>query len=209
MTVNNIDAYRGLTLAVSVEVWQKLQTYVQLCHTEINGFGVIQRLNPHVFLLEDVFIFEQEASDVHVTVSSEVMHRRLYQLDQAGMKLSTIRFQWHSHVNMAAYMSDVDEANIDAYPGDWMISLVANKRGEFEARLDVMKPLRLTLAMAVEVVIGPSDSFSDVIRAEIAEKVKTTDGGLFHGGRRFFGEKDAQPIVVERFAPSPEMGVLQ
>jgi len=199
----------GFTLLAPVDVWRRLQTYVQLCPIEISGFGVIERVNEHVFSLADVFIFEQEASDVHVTVSDEVMHRRLYQLDQAGLKLSTIRFQWHSHVNMEAYMSNVDEVNIDGYPGDWMISVVVNKRGDFEARLDVLKPLRLTIPVEVVVMIEPDEAISNELRAEIAEKVKTGKPGWFQPARKSVRTEEPDSIVVEQFVPSSVTGKVR
>jgi len=204
-TSNDIEAVKPV-LTVSVDTWRKLQTYVQLCATEISGFGIISQTGPLRFNLEDVFIFEQEATDVHVTVSDEVMHRQLFQLDQAGLKISTVRFQWHSHVNMPAYMSMVDTDNIDRYPGDWMISMVINKRGEFKTRLDVFKPFRLTFPVKVVVKIDPIEELTNEIRSEIGRKVKDERKPL----RRFFRKEEVQTseavaVAVTTFVPSKEM----
>ena len=171
------------TLTVPINVWQKLQAYVELCPIEINGFGVINQIGPDDFELEDVFIFEQTASDVHVTVSAEVMHSQLYQLSQTGLDLSTIRFQWHSHVSMGAYMSSTDLDNIESYPGDWMISLVINKFGDFEVRLDVLRPLRLTLPVSVVLEANFDEALLAELKDEILEKVKDEDGRLLRKGR--------------------------
>lgn len=192
------------TMVVSVEVWRKLHTYVQLCPIEISGFGTISQVGALTFRLEDVFIFEQEASDVHVTVSNEVMHRQLYQLDQAGLKVSTIRFQWHSHVTMAAYMSGTDEANINNYPGDWMLSLVTNKFGDYEARLDVLRPLRVTIPVTAVIEIDPIEELSYQLKAEIALKVKGSKRGPFGLYSRQISVSKVRSVLVEQCVLAPE-----
>ncbi len=160
-------------LLVPQDVWTELQTYVQLCPEEINGFGVITRpYGGATMRLEKVFIFEQTVGPVHVTITEEVMHRRLFEMRSAGVDIGSVRFQWHSHVNMPAYMSGIDLANIENYDSGWVVSMVTNKRGEHETRLDIFRPFRVSSPVRVLVELKQDDAAENHCKAQMAAKVK-------------------------------------
>jgi hypothetical protein len=146
--------------------------YVQACPVEVNGMGYITRHPGNQFSLDEVFILEQTATASGVEITADVLARHLYEMTRAGLDGGIMRFQWHSHVNMAAYFSGTDLANIDAYAGDWMISLVTNKRGEFEARLDLLQPFRVWTPINVQVNFASDPEQLAVARDEIARMVR-------------------------------------
>lgn len=159
-------------LFVPLSVWQKLHAYVGACPVEINGFGLLE---PHGFdlMVTDVFITDQTVGPAHADVDPMVLAAYMTECIRQGIDTSKMRLQWHSHVNMQAYFSGVDTNNIDRYAGEWMISMVLNKAGQFEARLDTYRPFRSTAPIEV-VVLVPSDSVLDAqVHNEIAAKVKT------------------------------------
>lgn len=157
-------------LSVPLAVWQKLQGYIQECPTEVNGFGYIDRTTDG-FYLEDVFILEQTATSHGVNTSSPALHKHLYEMVKSGKDTGRIRFQWHSHVNFGAYFSPTDTDNIGRYPGDWMISLVGNKRGEYEVRLDLLKPVWVTLPLEVKIKIPTDPALAAQCREDIRRNV--------------------------------------
>ena len=159
-------------LTVPLSVWQKMFSYVHACPVEVNGFGYVTRRGLLDFELDDVFILEQTATAASVDVSELTIANHMTDMMMRGEDTGRMRFQWHSHVRMSAYFSGTDTSNIDRYPGDWMLSLVANKYGQFEARLDVFAPFRLWAPLEVRIIAPLEDEMARRAKAEISQKVR-------------------------------------
>lgn len=165
-------------LLVDADIWQKLNAYVQACPIEVSGFGYITQIGPTVFRLDDVFILPQRATAASVTVEAREVHSHMYRMVQHGVPTGALRFQWHSHVNFAAYFSSVDTNNIEQYANGWMLSLVINKFGEFEARLDVFEPFRVYAPLKVSVVLPENAELIAAAQAEV-QRFVTNDDAVF------------------------------
>lgn len=125
---------------------QKIKCFVDLCEYEINGFGIVEK-EGNDFVIKDVFLVKQVTHDLnmHVKTDKDALNDLIYRIVKGGGCASSIKFQWHSHVHMQAYFSPEDVDTIEGYMNDVMISLVMNKRGEYQCRLDLYKPFRLSL----------------------------------------------------------------
>lgn len=163
-------------LQVPITVWQKMMAYIINCPTEINGFGLVEQINSDLFFLRDVFITEQVASPTHVENDPMVLSQMMTNMLRNGQNPSEIKFQWHSHVAMQAYFSSTDTANIDNWPGDWLISVVANKYGEYQCRLDTFKGVRLGVELKPELVATIAPDIMATTATEIAQKVRRPPG---------------------------------
>lgn len=159
-------------LQVPLSVWHKMMAYILNCPTEVNGFGLVDQVFPNLFVLSDVFITEQVASPAHVEVSPATLGTMMTDMIRRGEDPSRIKFQWHSHVNMGAYFSPTDLENIENWAGDWLISVVANKQGEYKCRLDTFKNLRIGIELKPEIIAMIDDHTLDSTAREIAQKVK-------------------------------------
>jgi hypothetical protein len=158
-------------LVFPVAVWQRLTGYVDACTIEVNGFGYVDLIGSQIHVA-DVFILDQVATAASVEVSGEALAAYLTDMVRAGVATSRIRLQWHSHVNASAYFSHTDVANIEGYlNADWMVSVVANKRGEFQARLDVFRPFRTWTPIGLMVSIPQDEAVLNDCREEIRSKV--------------------------------------
>jgi proteasome lid subunit RPN8/RPN11 len=175
-----------------------MMAYILNCPTEINGFGYVE-VQGGSLVVSEVFILDQSASATHVEIDPLVLAHHMDTMRQAGLNPSSMRFQWHSHVHMEAYFSPTDTANIDRWPGNWLISLVANKQGEFSCRLDVFKSMRVGVEISPEIV---AQIPGDVMRAtalEIADKVRVPGGFM----RRSRGVIDGEPAEENSFMNDP------
>lgn len=159
---------------IPVTVWQKMFAYIQVCPIEVNGFGYVQRTGPSEFELEDVFILDQVATAGSVDVTALTLGNHMEEMRKEGRSMGSLRMQWHSHVNMAAYFSGTDTDNIEQFgaTSDWMLSLVANKRYEFEARLDIYKPFRVWSPLEVQIITPLDKDVRDFAAAEVRAKVR-------------------------------------
>lgn len=168
-------------LRVTLTVWQKMMAYIINCPTEVNGFGIIDQLTPEALVLSDVFITEQVAGPAHVNVDPMVLSAMMTDMLARGEDPGKVKFQWHSHVDFNAYFSGTDTANIDRWPGDWLISVVANKQGEYSCRLDVFKGVRLGVELKPTIVANIDDGLMRYTALDISQKVRGPDGLIRRG----------------------------
>ncbi len=155
--------------------WEKMMMYVQKCPVEINGYGLVDRSQPGILRVTDVVILDQVASAASVTSEASALARYGLELFDAGGNPEMIRLQWHSHVHMAAYFSGTDLGNIDGYDREgcqWMVSVVVNKRGEHQARLDIYDPFRMHAELVCEVEIPHNDELEQACAADIDRHVR-------------------------------------
>lgn len=161
------------TLRVPLVVWQKLMSYVLVCPTEVNGFGLITRVADTIFVLDDVLITDQEATGGGVDVGVDTMTKFITDLTMQGVDIGKLRLQWHSHVDLDAFFSGIDTNNIERYAKGWVLSIVVNKRGEFDARLDVFEPFRFWGPLKVVIDEPPTQQQLNWAKHEVTQHVKT------------------------------------
>jgi len=195
---------------ITPQAKQRLDLYIQLCPDEISGLGRVERLGED-FLITEVFLFKQRATGASTELSEKDIAEWLTDLVRQGKDPSKIKLWWHSHASMGAYWSSTDEKTISScFATDWMISLVGNKRGEYCVRLDIYKPIRLTLdGLPLEVYWPEDKELKAEVEKEIREKVKrgfTLFRSFYDYGypypyevrRRGYGEPFSSPLPEEK-----------
>jgi len=161
------------TLRIPLHVWHKLMSYVLVCPIEVNGFGLITRIGEALFLLDDVMITDQLATGGSVDVDKAVIGKFINDLAVAGVDTGRLRFQWHSHVNFDAHFSTIDTANIESYGKGWTLSLVVNKKSEYEARIDVFQPFRVSSTLRIEIDVAPNQALLEMAKRDVSRHVRT------------------------------------
>jgi proteasome lid subunit RPN8/RPN11 len=158
---------------ITPQAMQRLALYIHGCPDEISGLGRVERLGED-FLITEVFLFKQRATGASTELSEKDIAEWLTDLVRQGKDPSKIKLWWHSHASMGAYWSSTDEETVFRFSAtDWMISLVGNKRGEYCVRLDIYKPIRLTLdGLPLEVYWLEDKELKAEVEKEIKEKVK-------------------------------------
>jgi proteasome lid subunit RPN8/RPN11 len=194
---------------ITLQAKQRLDLYIQLCPDEISGLGRVERLGED-FLITEVFLFKQRVSGASTELSEKDIAEWLTDLVRQGKDPSKIKLWWHSHASMGTYWSSTDEKTISRFATDWMISLVGNKRGEYCVRLDIYKPIRLTLdGLPLEVYWPEDKELKAEVEKEIREKVKrgfTLFRSFYDYGypyrneipRRGYGEPFSSPLPEEK-----------
>jgi len=166
---------RAPRLCIPLGVWQKMMAYIVGCQVEINGFGYVSLVGD-AFLITDVFITKQVASAAEVEADQLAIAEHMEVMRRENRPPSELRFQWHSHVNMPAYFSPTDAQNIENWAGPWLISLVANKRGEYSCQLDILGDIRVSVELQPELLPEMADELLATARQEIADKVRIPTG---------------------------------
>ena len=160
--------------------WDKLMGFVLACPIEVNGFGYVRQYGYDLWV-DDTFILPQIASAGHAETDSEAVGAHMSAMLANDQDPSSMKLQWHSHVNMPAYFSGTDLDTIEACSAKWRVSLVINKAGEYSARLDIYEPFRITTPMQVYVPRTIPADIAAQCQEGIKQNVRTL-GGLT--GRR-------------------------
>lgn len=174
-----------MNIKIVKEAYQKLRYFTELCDTEISGLGKVRKIDINQLEIYDIEIFEQNTSYSHSTLNEDALAKFLNEKVTKNENISDYKVWWHSHTDMEAYFSPKDESTIDSsteFP--YLISIVTNKRGQDKARLDIYKPLRLTIPLEIKLSLEQDEKLKQKCQTEIKEKVKTRWSILTLGDRR-------------------------
>jgi len=157
-------------ICITSEVYRKIKAYADLCENEISALGSVKVVD-NMILIDDIFLFEQVVTGTSTELSSKAISQFICDYIKNGKDPSTLKFWWHSHVNMGVFWSGTDTSTIDRFSSDWMISMVSNKRNEFKIRVDIFSPFRMYMD-DLPLNIDYDKSFNANIKREIDVKVK-------------------------------------
>ncbi len=154
------------------EVEERIRHYTQLAVGEISGLGTVEEFDGG-FLVTDIFLPKQSCSPGGTELDRESVATLIVELDQAGVDTGTLRFWFHSHSNLDVFWSPTDEQCISNLAnGDYVLSLVTNKKGQMLARLDVFRPVRVTADQLPISVRSAGTTLRDQCEKEIGERVE-------------------------------------
>jgi hypothetical protein len=153
------------------EVEERMRHYTNLAAGEVSGLGTVEQFDGG-FLVTDIFLPRQECSQGGTELDQESVATLLMELDNAGQDPGALKFWWHSHGGLDTFWSRTDEECIDNLAnGDYLLSLVTNKRGNVLARLDIFKPVRVTIDQVPVSVRSTGVALLDTCRQEIRDNV--------------------------------------
>ena len=161
-----------IKVKITKEARLKLRYYTENCPTEISGLGKV-RERPGFLEIYDIEIFEQVVSSAHSDLDPDSLAKFLHEKYTAGESTKDYKVWWHSHVNMEAYFSSIDDYTINnssEFP--YLISIVTNKRGEIRARIDMQQPLSLTFPVELETLLEDDNKLREKCKIEVYEKVR-------------------------------------
>jgi len=92
---------------ISLEAYRKIVALITEFSDEVAWHGSVSRSADNEFVIEDIFVYPQEVTGITVNTDQEEYTKWLYELDDEVFP--KIRMQGHSHVNMGASPSGVDD----------------------------------------------------------------------------------------------------
>ena len=131
-------------LRFTVETYARLRLYVELCPSEIGGLGEV-RAEGDGLLVTGLALLDQRVSAAETELEPEAVLRLLHQCLEEGRDPAALRLWWHSHAEHEVEWSETDEATIQRFGADSLVSLVTNKAGDLLCRWDTWRPERSTV----------------------------------------------------------------
>lgn len=160
-------------LAIKPVCLAKLLAYTQECDGEISGFGAVHvDADRRTFVLEDVSILRQRVTRASVDIEASDVADFLTDYVTSGGDANQLRCWWHSHFDMQAFHSSIDNDTLENALADapWIVSLVVNRAGEMKASLVIHEPVSVWIDdIPVSVYVEPELRAS--VQADIARLV--------------------------------------
>ena len=166
--------------------WLKIKTLVRMFDTEVAWHGTVNRVDETHFEITDIMVYPQTVTGA--TVNTDQAEYEMWLMRQPDEVFNAIRFQAHSHVNMAVSPSATDETHqkkiVDQLgPDDFYIFMIINKRDEFHVRIYDMKTNLLYEPADVVIQYEPNelDNFIAVSNAQVQKKTYVGTGYNYGG----------------------------
>lgn len=140
---------------------------------EFSCFGSVELTDRSTITIKDIFIPEQKCDGSSTEPTTEG-YRKMYEEAENSMGPDeSLRCWIHSHVDMKVFWSTDDEKAIENIDnGDWHVAIVINKKGDFKARIDYYRPIRLHVDDLPVKIEKPGLDLNHPIVKEYKEKVK-------------------------------------
>lgn len=160
-----------------VEQYKKWRAYIEAVNVEISGLGKILQVQPNIFIVTEIEIIRQVVTGSHTFIGEEAYSVFCDEKMQQGEKMSEWKLWWHSHAFIDAYFSSIDNNTIEDWDNlsdkhNWLLSIVSNKRAETKIRLDVFKPVRLTIEDIPFEISYADYEMEQEVALEVAEKIE-------------------------------------
>jgi len=159
-------------LKITTNAYLKLKYFTENTDTEVSGLGKV-RVTRGYFEVYDIEVFEQNVSMISSDLEIESLVKFLIDKTLKKESVKDYKVWWHSHIDMPAFFSLTDDTTINRsteFP--YLISIVTNKDEESMARLDLFKPVRLTIPLEIEISLNRNKKLEEKCKIEIAKKVK-------------------------------------
>lgn len=168
---------RPRAVLISREAYARMWHFVDIADDEVGWLGTVERLPNGGFLIEEVFLLDQEVSGASTEISEEgvaLLAEELFTRPDGLELVNKLRFWGHSHVMMGTSPSSQDDKQMDMFRDngcDWFIRAILNKRGRMEIDIYFFES-GVMFKDVPWIIYQPIDqTMREEIRAEFDQKV--------------------------------------
>jgi hypothetical protein len=155
--------------------FEKLMAYIDQVDGECSGMGTVENDENGNLYIKDLFLMPCTSQPAFTEILEGALDRLLveeHMKDPDNEEMPKFNLWWHSHVDMGVTFSSTDDKTIEILATDtYMLSIVANRKRQMTARLEVFKPFRMSFPSIAAYVETDDLVDIDEINAEIAGKV--------------------------------------
>ena len=169
-------------LFIPGHLFSDMRDATKICEVEISQVGLLE-IVPDGIVLRELFILPQVVGETHAQINGAelsslqqklVADEVIYPEDNQR----SLRFAWHSHVDMAAVFSPPDRSTFSKIGGNgtpfdppWWISMVMNRSGNYQIIFDMWQPIRQVIDITDSTVLGDPRFARRSLIEEIKENV--------------------------------------
>jgi len=172
----------GIKIQVEAVAMQKLWLWVDIAQGEVSALGLVEEIHDEgtaaisALRVTDFFLVKQVCTQAETDMDIAALADLLLELETSEIDGRQLRCWVHSHGSMGVFWSETDDDCIVGLAnGEWLLSLVVNKKRETMMRLDQFHPCHLYLSDVVWEVSYPlADGLAEACLAEFKAKVTET-----------------------------------
>ncbi|MCB9368892.1 MAG: hypothetical protein H6507_07300 [Calditrichaeota bacterium] len=173
-----VDA--GIKIQVEATAIQKLWLWTDMAKGEVSCLGLVDEVvnadtkRITALVVTDFFLVKQNCSYDETDMDIADVAKLITELESKGIDSRKLRCWAHSHGSMSVFWSGQDETWISGLAnGEWLLSLVVNKKRDAIMRLDQYHPSHIYLADVVwETKFPPVDGLAEACYSEFKAKVQ-------------------------------------
>ncbi len=170
---------------------------------ELSGFARARPLDDGSgFYIYDFYILSSFNKHSFTSMSVDDVSKFFANLIKKGVDTNDITVWWHTHPMGTASFSTYDDQTIENIldDSDYFISIVFNHFMEFAGRINIFKPIRLSVDVGVELVKGPVTTGSnkktlDLINRRMSRSYRGISSTL--DGWPYLGDVGEQYLLTE------------
>jgi hypothetical protein len=172
----------GIRIQVDAVAMQKLWTWTDVARGEVSALGLVEEIRDTdsgaitALLVTDMYLVKQQCSMDETTMDPQAVAELMVDLESKGIDTRKLRMWTHSHGGLSVFFSGTDDTTIEGLAnGEWLLSLVVNKKHDAQMRLDQFSPAHLFLTdVAFEIAYPMVDGLAAECLAEYTAKVTET-----------------------------------
>ena len=176
----------GVRIQIDAIAMQKLWTWTDVARGEVSALGIVEEIRNAdsgsitALLVTDMFLVKQRCSLDETTMDPQAVATLMADLEAQDVDSRKLRMWAHSHAGMSVFWSGTDDDCINGLAnGEWLLSLVVNKKHEAMLRLDQYNPAHLYLTdAAFEIAYPMTDGLAEQCLTEFKAKVQEDTFGL-------------------------------
>lgn len=189
----------GLKVVIDQQVYQKVMYWVNKSNYEVSGLGnVVFEPETNTLRVIDAIMLPQKNTGTTTDIEGADVAKAMFQLRNSP---GTLRWWWHSHVNMGVFWSGTDISTIQTLGnGGWFCATVFNKRNETKSAFCQKTPVRLLVPDIPTQLATTDRALTAQWDAEYDRNVENVQ----HSFRSRFGDDDEE--TTQKAKEVDEMG---
>lgn len=177
------------------DAYQQMSSLIRHFNCEVAWHGTVNRVSEKHFVIEKILVYPQVVTAS--TVETDQAEYDVWKDSLSDEDFSALRFQGHSHVNMAPNPSSTDEFNEkrlinDLTKNDFYIFMIWNKNSQFTVRVVDMVKNTLYEGVDVKVVVAGLDTDTFLQEADKVVKKQTPKPSVFPN---YYGYGPTVPVA--------------
>lgn len=167
--------------------YSKMLHYVDIASGEVGWLGIVEEDNKD-FIITDVFLFEQNVSGTHTSITEEGLSKfteQILKLENGMEIINKMKFWGHSHVNFDTFASAQDDSQMEIFSNcghDNFIRGIFNKKGSVHFTHYDYKNCFSVDHCKWNIFCPRDESLREGIEREFKDKVTSGYGGGGYGG---------------------------
>lgn len=175
----SVSVAEDLSVILTKNAFEQLFGWAYSTSREISCLGSVKQ-DGNRFIIEQFYLLKQSGSSVGTELDQTSMAELMERLIAEGKREEAGRIKcWaHSHPNMDAFWSNIDDDTCRLLVNDYLVSIVVGNNFAIRCRLDIAVPVQVVFDNLPVLYEVPKDDlqlakYAQEVRATVSEKVLT------------------------------------